>query len=570
MANAGTLRVNVVAQTSQFGRKMHGAGTTVQKFGATVRGVTGRVIGLGTALLGVAAAGGMAMMIRKQMDMIDSTAKLSKQLGVATEDLQKLRHAAELTGAGSEMLDKGLATLAKRLGEVAMFGTGMANDALEALGLEAKELIKLSPDEQFRAIGEAMKGIANPTERAAIAAGLFSKRGMGLVNTLVLGREGLKATGDEAERLGKTFSALDARQVEEANDAITRMKAAFSGFGTVVAIEVAQYMEQIADNMTKAFGDQSKVNRAAGEMSEFGKKLAVVADTLHVVKMIVKGIWGILKAMVGVVYYIIEAFARLGSLLPVIGKQMGNLADTMQGLAGGMVDSGRDTCSSIGDDFLDKWPSEVAKSMRDARAMIGDPLASTTIDVEIPAEALQKARKEAAEVIEQVQQGVLSAADAQKQLDRLQGEMNASTQLQTPAIDDSAIQQLEKLKQKAAAIYEQQLSPLEKARKEAAEVAKMVEQGLLDVRAARNELGRIQGEMMEAYQQPEQPQLDLPAAMAKGSAAAYSVIVGSRADSGDRIASINQQQLAEDRKAARSLQEIERNLHPQVDSIPQA
>jgi hypothetical protein len=238
---AGAKRVGVaIGQAFLAVPKLIGRGIrSAMKFAAIVTGL-GSIGGLA----------GMGMLVQGQMQTIDATAKLSDRVGIATEKLAGLRHAAEITGSGALKLDAALQVMQKRLGEVAIKGTGAAAPALEALHLRAKDLIALSPDVAFGAIADAMAGLATQSERNAVTANIFSRANQDLVNTLALGTAGFAAMEAEAKQLGIAFSRLDAAKVEQANDAITRMKTAIKGVAGTAAIALAPLIERYADSIT--------------------------------------------------------------------------------------------------------------------------------------------------------------------------------------------------------------------------------------------------------------------------------------------------------------------------------
>jgi len=199
---------------------------------------------------GGAAAAGLAALTKRAFETIDATSKLSDRLGIATDQLVGLQHAASISGASSEKLGAALEVMQKRLGEVAIKGTGAAKDALEALNLNVQELIRMSPDEQFKTIAEAISGLETQSEKAAATANIFSRANQDLLNTLELGRDGLEAMRVEARELGLSFSRFDGSKIEAANDAITRMKSAFVGMGRLIAIQLAGPVEKFADQVT--------------------------------------------------------------------------------------------------------------------------------------------------------------------------------------------------------------------------------------------------------------------------------------------------------------------------------
>ncbi len=227
-ATVGELVVNLKARTGAFSKGMQTSGRQVTTFGSKVAAAGQRLAAFGSTMIGVAGVAGIVAMVKKNMDLMDSTAKLADRIGITTEALQGLRHAAELTGAGADTLDAGLTTMAKRLGEAAR-GAGAAVPALKLLGLSIDDLIQKSPDQQFIAIGEAISKLSTHTERAAAAANIFSKGNMALINTLAEGREGIERMQADAARLGKTFSRETAKSAEDANDAIARLVTTLNG-----------------------------------------------------------------------------------------------------------------------------------------------------------------------------------------------------------------------------------------------------------------------------------------------------------------------------------------------------
>lgn len=198
------------------------------------------------AVMTVAAAAGAAYMVKRQMEAIDVIAKLSDRLGIATEDLVGLQHAASISGVSTEALNKSLDMFVRRLGEMTM-GSGEAQRGLEMLGLTTEELIRLSPAEAMGIAADKINRLETQAEKAAAAYFLFGRAGAQLVTMFAVGSEGLREFQREAERLGLTFSRFDAAQIEAANDALTRARAAMTGLFRTAAIELAPYIEALAD-----------------------------------------------------------------------------------------------------------------------------------------------------------------------------------------------------------------------------------------------------------------------------------------------------------------------------------
>jgi len=242
------------------------------------------------SVVGGAALVATGAMISKQLGAIDTLAKTSDKLGIATEKLAQYRYAAELTGLSSKQLDDGLQRMTRRLSEAAQ-GTGVAVGALEELGLSAEELIKLSPDRQFEEIADAMGSVENQSDRVRLAFKLFDKEGVGLVNTLKGGSAGLAAMGLEAQRAGIALTRIDAAKIEAANDSMHRSKQVFNGFAQQLTVQVAPVIERIAQNLFNVASESGGVGEAAEKA--FNGAISVVgvfADGIHGVRILIKGL----------------------------------------------------------------------------------------------------------------------------------------------------------------------------------------------------------------------------------------------------------------------------------------
>jgi hypothetical protein len=245
MASIANLNVKLTASIGAFTASMAKAAAPLKAFADKVGGVGEKLSTLsaaGTALAG----GGMAFMLHQSMEAIDVNAKLSDRLGISTEALVGLQHGAGLAGTSVEELTGGLEKMLKNLAEAATTG-GPAKDALEQMGLSAAQLVNVAPDQAFEQIAQGLTDIQNPAQRAAAAMDIFGKSGQSLLPFLMSGKQGIRDMKAEAEKMGLTYSRLDASKVEQANDAITRMKEVFTGAAQSLAIKLAPVIEQVAN-----------------------------------------------------------------------------------------------------------------------------------------------------------------------------------------------------------------------------------------------------------------------------------------------------------------------------------
>jgi hypothetical protein len=249
------------------------------------------------ALFGVGLAAGIAVMTKKQMGVIDNLAKMSDRLNIATEDLASFHHMTQLNGQSSENFDKSLEKMTRAVGE-AQRGLGTAKPAFEQLGLSIDELGKMDAKEQFLTIAESINKMSDQTEKASLAADIFGRSGVGLLNTLDQGREGFEAARVEAERLGIAISRVDAYKVEMANDSMLRLNQVATGFSQQLAVELAPIIEVIADKLTGAATEGNNMGNVVKAVFTGGAKVAgFFADTIYGIKIVIKGIQVVFKGL---------------------------------------------------------------------------------------------------------------------------------------------------------------------------------------------------------------------------------------------------------------------------------
>ena len=211
----------------------------------------------------------------------DQVAKSSDALGIQIGKYQELRYAAKRSGIDN--FDSNIQAFTKRLGEAAR-GTGRAKDALESLGLSADALTQLSPDEALAAVAERMKDVDDPARRASLAADMFSRSGMNMVNMLKDGRQGLKQYGIEARATGNVLSEKAARDAEVFQDALLNAQMGLAGMKNTVGAELMPAISGLMDDMSSWMRENRDQVKAWAR--EFGTKLR---EAIPVLKSIATG-----------------------------------------------------------------------------------------------------------------------------------------------------------------------------------------------------------------------------------------------------------------------------------------
>lgn len=347
MGTLATLTVDLVAQSATLRADLAKANKSAKSWADKTRK---HVSSAAKAFAGLSITGiaGLAAIYAQSAKSGDAVAKMADKIGILPEKLMALNHAAELTGVSIETQNMALQRMSRRVAEAAQ-GTGEAQGALKELGLDAKEFARLSPDEQFKSLADAMGGVSNQGDRVRLSMKLFDSEGVALVNTLALGRDGLNEVEREANALGLTLNRVDLAKIEAANDSFTRTGSASKAFGNQLAAQLAP----IVEGVTNQFVDMAK------EMGGFGgvatrvvgsvvRGFGFVADAVRGVRAVWKGlVAGVAHGIAG----ILEGLtAAQSGLVKVINAVTGSELKT-SGVLKELADGFRLTASSLAEDF---------------------------------------------------------------------------------------------------------------------------------------------------------------------------------------------------------------------------
>ena len=248
MATVRTLDVSLRARTEKFQKGMRDAGTRLNRFRKTALKTAGVLAGAGAgALTGAAviATGALSALTKQSFSTLDVLGKTADKLGIASDQLAGLRHAAELSGVSVQTFDMAFQRFTRRLAEAGK-DAGEAKAALAELGVPVKAFLALRPEERFRRLADSFANVKNKADQVRIAMKLFDSEGVSLVNTLALGREGLDAAQKSVEAFGAATERHLIARVEKANDAWAAMQLAVRGLADEIAITLAPKVQEVS------------------------------------------------------------------------------------------------------------------------------------------------------------------------------------------------------------------------------------------------------------------------------------------------------------------------------------
>lgn len=204
-------------------------------------------VGAGIAAAGI---GGFAIMAREALNAADETAKLSRELGVSTENLSEMRGVLELTGGSFRGYVQGIRRMQRSIQDFSDDSEGMS-DAFERIGVSIDDLQGRSPEQQFDVITGALAQMEDITQRNATAYEIFGRSASDVLRLVDAGAENIAKLREEQRALGNSLQIEGAEGAEAFNDAMTRLNQTLRGMilQTVVddADDLAASMRSIAE-----------------------------------------------------------------------------------------------------------------------------------------------------------------------------------------------------------------------------------------------------------------------------------------------------------------------------------
>jgi phage-related protein len=226
------------------GKKVAGVGKAMGqafKIGAQAAAVAGTaVIAAGVAI------GKMALDMSTAGDEI---AKTSRAIGMSAKSLQEFRYVGERSGVSVDEMTTALQKLTINLGK----GSEGTQRALAMIGVSAEQLRAAGPDQSLAVIAEGFKSINDPAAKAAAATELFGKRGIGMINVLSEGQDGISKLAAEANRLGYVMDDVMLDNSEALNDTMLNLQTSLKGLGNQMAGGFMPVLNSAVSKLTEFF-----------------------------------------------------------------------------------------------------------------------------------------------------------------------------------------------------------------------------------------------------------------------------------------------------------------------------
>lgn len=235
------------------------ASDTVDKTSKTIQSKLSTAAKVGTAAMAALAAGTVALTkgltdaVTASAQYGDTVDKTSQKLGVSAEAYQKWDYVMNVSGTSMQNMSMGLKTLTNQLDNAAN-GSTDAQEKFAKLGISMEDIGSMSREELFEKAIRGFQGMADSTERAALANDLFGRSGQELTPLFNMSIEQTEELMAATEEYGMIMSDDAVKASAAFVDAQTTLDKTMSGVRNKLTAEFMPALTDVMTGFTEMFG----------------------------------------------------------------------------------------------------------------------------------------------------------------------------------------------------------------------------------------------------------------------------------------------------------------------------
>ena len=257
-----------------------------------VGGLTKGVAAAGVAF--TAASVAVAAIARSSFEFADAIGKVSTRTGIATDTVQAFQIAAVESGSSVEIANKSLEKFTRSVGD-AQRGLKTQADIFKDLGVSITDAngATKTMDVLLREVSDGMAGLQSQSEKATVAANLFGRAGIQIVDILDNGGASFDAFIDKAKDYGLILSESGIRQSEKFNDTLAFINRQFKTATAAISIAFLPILQHLAtafkeltastvagDAGVMKFGENVR-DKVLDMFDAFLRSIADILDSFH-------------------------------------------------------------------------------------------------------------------------------------------------------------------------------------------------------------------------------------------------------------------------------------------------
>ena len=316
----------------------------------------------------------------------DNVDKMSQKLGVSSEAYQKWDYVMNIAGTSMDNMSMGMKTLTNKLDD-AKNGSSDAQAMFAKLGLSMEELNSMSREEAFEATIRGFQGMADSTERAALANDLFGRSGQELTPLFNMTTEQTDELMQATDRLGIVMSEDAVKAAAAYTDSYTTLTKTMEGLKHHVVSEFLPGITTMMDGLTELIsGDADKgaelieqgVEQIIEVIERIGPRLVdIIARIAEVVAPPLVEALGLLVAtMAAEIVKHIPDIIQIG--LELIGSLLAGIVQGIEPIMTQINEMGQGILDSIGEFFMGmfKAGADLIQNIKDGAAQTAADMAA--------------------------------------------------------------------------------------------------------------------------------------------------------------------------------------------------
>lgn len=309
-----------VQETTKFEKRVDGVVKSIDKrFSLMGKGIAASL----AAAFSIQALNGLKNQIVGAISFADDLQDNADAAGLSARAFQELSFAAASVGVEQEKFSRVMGEFATKMAEVRTqtggFYTFLAQQAPTVL---AQLQNTKSQAEAFDVMANAVQSLGSAEYRALLSKQAFGKEGVRLTGILRDGAQGLKASADEAQRLGVILNDELLQAGSDAEAQYRKAAAAIDSNFKRALIDLAPVLVQIAETAAKVAKAINDVSIAAGNVQN--AQTAALNNTLNNQRLVLAGYEKMKAAgeesMLGVTPSSLFADYRMGDVKANIAK----------------------------------------------------------------------------------------------------------------------------------------------------------------------------------------------------------------------------------------------------------
>lgn len=286
---AGRAYVEAYLDSGQLDKDIAQTRAKLNNFANRVGTIGGVIAGLGTAIVAP-----LAKVTAETAQAGFELRRMAAQLGASVEGLSALQYAAGQSGVEIDDLKGAMEELNIRMGEAVQDGTGPLAESFKKLGLDAKELAKLKPEERFLKVAQAISQIQNEADRGFLADEIFGGDAFKILPLLLQGEAGIQSLMDKARELGVVMSEEDAAAADELSTSLNDLEQQTDALGRTVGVALLpmanDFAEWLQETVPKVRSWLKENEALVQNLAKLGIALVTVGSGLIAMAVAAKGV----------------------------------------------------------------------------------------------------------------------------------------------------------------------------------------------------------------------------------------------------------------------------------------